>query len=349
MTADAVGGVWSYALELADGLSAHGVTTTLAVTGAPLTASMRAELRRSAIERCYACDFALEWMPNPWRDVARTNDWLVEIEREVQPDLVHLNAFAYGAAGFRAPILVVAHSCVLSWFDAVRGHAAPAEWDRYRMAVAAGIREAELVVAPTRAMLDAFARHHRVAAETTVIPNGVAPAVDPAPKEERVLAAGRFWDEAKNVAALARVASRLPWPVEVAGDGFAVESDLRFLGSLARDELRAHMARARVFCAPARYEPFGLAPLEAAQAGCALVLGDIPSLREVWQDAALFAPPDDADALAAAIGRAMHEPDLAVRARRRALELTGARMAEGYVDAYERALTRSFERGEVTA
>ncbi len=31
---------------------------------------------------------------------------------------------------------------------------------------------------------------------------------------------------------------------------------------------------------PARYEPFGLSVLEAALSGCALVLGDIPSLRE---------------------------------------------------------------------
>ena len=33
---------------------------------------------------------------------------------------------------------------------------------------------------------------------------------------------------------------------------------------------------------PARYEPFGLSILEAALSGCALVLGDLPSLRELW-------------------------------------------------------------------
>jgi glycogen synthase len=343
MTADAVGGVWSYALELANGLAELGVATTLAVTGATLTASQRSEVRRSAVERCYAADFALEWMPSPWRDLARTNDWLAEIEGDVQPDVVHLNAFAYGTAGFRAPVVMVAHSCVLSWFEAVRGHAAPLEWDRYRTAVAAGMREADLVVAPTRAMLDAFRRHHRVVAETQVIPNGVAPAVRPAAKEDVVLAAGRLWDEAKNVAALARVAERIPWRVEVAGEG-EVSGGIHLLGRLGRDEVRERMARARVFCSPARYEPFGLAPLEAAQAGCALVLGDIPSLREVWGDAALYAPPDDDEALVAAIGRAMHEPELAERARARALKLTHARMAAAYLDAYERALTQSLDR-----
>ena len=38
----------------------------------------------------------------------------------------------------------------------------------------------------------------------------------------------------------------------------------------------------------ALYEPFGLAVLEAAQAGCALVLSDIPTFRELWDGAALF-------------------------------------------------------------
>ena len=36
------------------------------------------------------------------------------------------------------------------------------------------------------------------------------------------------------------------------------------------------------------YEPFGLAPLEAALCGCAVVARDLPSLREVWGNAALY-------------------------------------------------------------
>jgi glycogen synthase len=341
MTADAVGGVWSYALDLAAGLAEHGVATTLAVTGARLTSAQREELRASPVERCYAADYALEWMPTPWRDVARTNDWLLGIEDAVQPDVVHLNAFSYGSAGFRAPVVTVAHSCVLTWFDAVRGHPAPPEWDRYRIAVAAGLRGADLLVAPTRAMLDAFTRRHAVPCETQVIPNGIEP---PAPaaaeKDDVVLGAGRLWDDAKNVAALSRVAARLRWPVEVAGDGAA--TNVHALGRLGRDALRRKMARARVFCAPARYEPFGLAPLEAASAGCALVLGDIATLREIWGDAALYAPDDDA-ALADTVERAMREEDWGKRAQARSREYTRARMAEAYVDAYERVVTRSYD------
>jgi glycosyltransferase involved in cell wall biosynthesis len=60
----------------------------------------------------------------------------------------------------------------------------------------------------------------------------------------------------------------------------------------------------------ALYEPFGLAILEAAQAGCALVLSDLDSFRELWTDAALFAPANDEEAFAAAIGRLLSDPDL---------------------------------------
>ncbi len=71
------------------------------------------------------------------------------------------------------------------------------------------------------------------------------------------------------------------------------------------------MARTLVFAAPALYEPFGLAILEAAGSGMALVLGDIPTLRELWNDAAIFVDPADDAALAEAIARLHAEPELA--------------------------------------
>jgi glycosyltransferase involved in cell wall biosynthesis len=104
------------------------------------------------------------------------------------------------------------------------------------------------------------------------------------------------------------------------------------------------LARASIFAEPAFYEPFGLAALEAGLAGCALVLGDIPSLREVWGDAALFVPPHDDAALEAALRRLIEDDrlrtELAAAARRRASTFTAGAMADGYVDAYRRLLAR---------
>src|SRR5205085_4832818 len=134
------------------------------------------------------------------------------------------------------------------------------------------------------------------------------------PKERFVLAVGRGWDEAKNLGALERVAMRLPAPVVTAGDGTR-------LGRVGPERLRDLYGRAAVFAEPARYEPFGLAALEAALCGCALVLGDIASLREVWAEAALYVDPFDDDELAAALQRVSRDE----RLRRRLADAASGR------------------------
>jgi glycosyltransferase involved in cell wall biosynthesis len=131
-----------------------------------------------------------------------------------------------------------------------------------------------------------------------------ASVVTPGPKQPLVLAAGRVWDAAKGIDALCRVAPSLGVRVVVAGEGEAADVDA--LGVLPFAELAALMAQAAVFAAPARYEPFGLSVLEAGLAGCALVLGDIASLREVWGDAATYVQDDVS--LAAAVVGALADP-----------------------------------------
>jgi glycosyltransferase involved in cell wall biosynthesis len=94
---------------------------------------------------------------------------------------------------------------------------------------------------------------------------------------------------------------------------------------------------------PARYEPFGLSILEAGLSECALVLGDIPSLREGWEGAAVFVAPEDREGLRAAIGRLIDHPaqraELGRRARERGREFTAARMVDGYRRLYEGLLS----------
>jgi glycosyltransferase involved in cell wall biosynthesis len=341
LTADTVGGVWTYALELADALADREVEVTLAAMGSPLSSDQRAELRASRLGRAYAETYALEWMDDPWHDLERAGSWLLDVADEVEPDVVHLNAFAHAALPWPAPVLVGGHSDVLSWHQAVRGAPAGPRWARYREVVSAGLAGADLLVAPTRALLDELVRLYDPPCPRLVVPNGTRRRFRAAPKEELVVTAGRLWDEAKNVQALVAVAPRLPWPVAVAGEG-RVDGPVRALGRLSRGELAAVLARAAIFAEPARYEPFGLAALEAGLAGCALVLGDIPSLREVWGEAALFVPPDDEDALERALRTLIDDPErcarAGARARGRALAYSAERMGAAYLDAYARVV-----------
>ena len=339
LTADCVGGVWTYATELATALAARGIQVHLASMGAPLQAHQREMLQgRDGIE-LHESEFALEWMPDPWRDVDAAGEWLLALEHRLRPDLVHLNQFAFGALPFRAPRLVVGHSCVLSWWRAVHGVDAPPEWDVYRARVRAGLRGADLVAAPTEAMLASLIEHYGV--RGVVLPNGRDPSqFRPAPKQPIVFAAGRFWDQAKNLSALQAVAPRLDWPVRIAGADANRAEGVRSLGVLSTRDVARQMAQASICALPARYEPFGLSALEAGLAGCALVLGDIPSLREVWGDAAAFVPPDDHDALRATLQRLIADTDererLGGAARRRALKFSPEAMADAWQSACAR-------------
>jgi glycogen synthase len=354
MTADTVGGVWTYAVELARELDARGVEVGIASMGAAPASHQRQQLEGLRRVTLFPSQYKLEWMQDCWDDVEAAGQWLLQLEREFQPDLVHLNQYAFGALKFRATTLLVAHSCVLSWWRGVHGETAPAEWDRYRVQVALGLGGAGLVAAPTEAMLRSLRENYAFRKPGLVLPNGASSdAFAPAPKQPFVLAAGRLWDAAKNLAALEQVAPALPWPVKVAGPnqhpdgGTIAPQGVQCLGELPREQLAHEFARAAIYALPARYEPFGLSVLEAALSGCALVLGDIATLREVWGDAALYVAPDDHAGLRDALLRLTEEPEervrLAAAAQARAARYTPARMADGYVKAYAQ-LARVFSR-----
>jgi glycogen synthase len=349
MTTDAVGGVWTYALGLARELGAAGGEVVLAVMGPPPDAAKAAAARAVPGLALEVGEFDLEWMDDPWRDVERAGAWLLGLAERYEPEVVHLNGYVHADLPWRAPVLVVAHSCVVSWWQAVKGEAAPTTWTEYRRRVRRGVAAADLVVAPTRAMLEAVTEHHGPVPRARVIPNGADPCpVVPLRKEPIAVTVGRLWDEAKNVATLTTIAAELPWPVFLIGDpeppGGAASawSDVRVLGPLPPAAVVAWLARAAVYVHPARYEPFGLSVLEAAHAGCALVLADIPSLRETWGDAAAYTPPDDPDALRDVLRRVMGDAvlrgGLAARSRDRAASLTLGRSAAAYRHAYAQLL-----------
>src|SRR5204862_8092302 len=121
---------------------------------------------------------------------------------------------------------------------------------------------------------------------------------------------------------------------------------VELLGELPGDRLAALYGQAAIYALPARYEPFGLTVLEAALSECALVLADIPSLRELWQGAALFVPPSDGHALETALCTLMNQPELtallAFRARWRALTYSADRMVASYLTLYRQLLARRY-------
>jgi glycosyltransferase involved in cell wall biosynthesis len=360
ISTDTVGGVFTYTAELAAALEAAGDEVVVATMGPRLRRAQREALPA----RVHESGFRLEWMEDPWDQVEAAGQWLLGLEEVEQPDVVHLCSYAHGAVGFQAPKVLVAHSCVLSWWRAVHGTTAPPSWNRYRKETSAGLQGADAIVAPTAAMLQALVRDHALNPERTqVIPNGSAtpPRSRATPSElhqilhplegefdavregeASVLGSGRFWDAAKNLAALDAAAEGLAWSVVVGGDlgDGPPPRHARATGVLDRAALTALRRAAPIYAAPAVYEPFGLGILEAALDHCALVLGDIPSLRELWEDAAIFVDPRDPGALHEVLACLIDAPqlreDLAGRARERAADYSVDRTAAAYRRLYQR-------------
>jgi glycosyltransferase involved in cell wall biosynthesis len=345
MTADPIGGVWNYALELCGALAAHRVHVSLATLGGEPSPAQRAQLARLPNVTLHESRFRLEWMPEPWDDLDRAGRWLLSLERELEPDIVHLNHLVHADLPWKTPVLSVGHSCVLSWWAAVHGGPLPVQWALYRRRVESSLQAAGCVVAPTEAMLTELEAYYGPFRRAAVIYNARDWRLfSAAPKESLVLAAGRIWDRAKNVAALDAAAPGVAAPILVAGettgpDGNVVAvAGVRLLGSLDPDALAAWYGRAAVYALPARYEPFGLTALEAALSGCALVLGDIDSLREIWGATARYVSPDDPEGLCATLNGLLANKALrsrlAAHAMARARQFTPARQAEAYLTLY---------------
>lgn len=355
MTTDAVGGVWVQATTLARALCRRNYEVVLVTLGPAPRSDQLDALQGVPGLRLEMTDLELEWMDPEGADFARAMTQLKAICRRVQPDLVHVNGYREAQADWSAPVIVGAHSCVGSWWRACRPGEQPDErWLPYVAKVREGLAFADGWVSPTAAFRDEIQRLYNPPTRGRVIWNGLPLSSAKAKKEPFILAAGRMWDEAKNIPALAAAAPGLRWPVRVAGplrsSGAEVHSipGVELLGELPRGDLLRQMQHAAIFASPALYEPFGLTVLEAAASGCALVLSDIPTFHELWDDAAVFVDPRKLadlhaalDALARDDGRRANlQRRAAARAKRYALQT----MADEYSGLYE-TLTGSVPLG----
>lgn len=354
MTTDTVGGVWTFTEELATTLLRQGCAVCIVIVGdsaSPAQQSWcdRMQSRWQNRFRYEHVDAPLEWMENNDQAYDKAAPRLLCLIEEFNADLFHSNQFCFGALPVAVPKTITAHSDVFSWAKACRGGALESSnWlTRYSSLVTRGIREANAVAAPTEWMATALANTFRSRQTPTVIPNGrtLPPPVDAGSRTLQAVTAGRLWDEAKNISLLAEVQS--PMPILVAGEKRRGSAALKCplgnaigLGVLASEALVALFRKSAIYICTSRYEPFGLAPLEAALCGCAVLAYDIPSLREVWGSAALYF--DSSHSLTVLLHELNEDParlDAAQeRSIARARTFTAKRMASGYFRLFEEVL-----------
>ena len=346
LTGDAVGGVWTYGLDLGAGLARAGHRVSFLLSGPRPSGAQRRDAAAVQGLKLFELDAPLDWTATDECDLAQAAATLAQATAALGADIVHLNAPALAAfARFEAPVLGVCHSCLATWWRTVKSGEPPADFTWRIGATAHGYVACDRLVAPTHAFARSTAESYRIALPL-VAHNGRDRAVTRLhrPREPLVLTVGRLWDEGKDVRTLDRAAVRVAAPVLAVGPlegphgGRQAFEHVETTGPLDAACVEAAMARASVFVSSARYEPFGLAVLEAAQAGLPLVLSDIASFRELWSDAAVFVPPGDADAFAAAIngllGSAEHREAAGQAALDRAQRYGVGAMTERYLTLY---------------
>jgi glycogen(starch) synthase len=316
VTTDTMSGAWTYTRELVTGLVTRGVRVTLVSFGEiPLPEQTSwMDLLHGLEYRPTA--FRLEWMDEAPHDLPESSEFLANLVNEIQPDLLNLHQFCHGNLAVDVPRIVMAHGDLISWAQAVQGCTPrSAHWLKwYRDTVIHGIAGADAVVAPSAWMLDTLrATYTRPRREAVIYPGRNPIFFNPyVSKDDSVLSVGRLLDAGKQVFLLTQHA--LPFSVCIVGADqtvpvprIPIRADVKvstdqncvaIRGAQTEAQLRALYSRAAVYAATARYEPLGLAALEAAFSRCAIVANDIPTFREFWGDAALYFRTNDGRSLA---------------------------------------------------
>jgi glycosyltransferase involved in cell wall biosynthesis len=348
MTIDATGGVWRYAMDLARGLRAHGVETVFLGFG-PRPAP-HAEAEAMALGPVDWAEAPPDWMAADAAALKAVPAVVAASAARAAADLVQVNVPSQ-AAGLpqELPVVAVHHSCVGTWFHAVKGTPLPDTWSWLARLTRAGLNRAEAVVVPSvahgRAVTAAYGTQR-----IRVVPNGVEAEECALEGMPYVAASGRWWDEGKGGGVLDAAAARTLWPVVMAGPlsapvggDFAPRHEAA-TGPLPHAAAEALVRNAGVFVSPSAYEPFGLAVAEAARAARPLVLSDIPTFRELWGDAALYVPQGDPEALAATVNCLCADPELrrtlGRMAQTRARRFTVAAQARSMAEVYGHVLAR---------
>jgi len=363
VTSDTLNGNWTYTRELVSGLITRGLRVTLASFGEIPLPEQTAWMEPLHGLAYHPTAFRLDWMQEGQRDFDDASAYLCSLVKEIRPDVFHSNHLCYGALPISIPRIVVAHGDLITWWKAVHGREPKdSAWLRwYRQIIARGTAEASAVVAPSEWMLNTVRSCYSACAREMVICHGRNPIFfNPyVAKEESVLAIGRLLDPAKQVNLLTQ--EMHPVPVCIVEEDSVelsprvpVRADVKFSdgnagvslkGPQSEAEMRLLYSRAALYAGTYRYDPSGMTVIEAALSRCALILNDIPSLREIWGSAAVYFRTNESESLAEAVRILTADVQLrrnfANRAFQRARESFNAhRMTDNYIQLYRSLATQ---------
>ena len=335
---EAPGGVQVHVRQLAAELRTRGHRTTILAPGSRPSEDAGVRIVGRPVRVPYRGTVApISFSPGAWRRIRSAM-------RSFDPDLIHAHEPLTPSTSMLA--VLAAEAPVVATFHA--------SLDRSRLMELAGpvLRQVSGRIDAAVAVSDAAASFVRrvVRVPLEIVPNGVdvrafsdpGRPVEGLPAGPKILWVNRL-DPQKGFEIMLRAFEQIASEVGevhllVAGDGRdrvllrSLPGDLRSrilrLGTVAHEALPRYHAAADVFVSPATgQESFGIVLVEAMAAGVPVVASDIEGYREVVRDGVdgLLVPPNDPNALAAAIRRVLSEPELAA-----ALKAAGRSRAQAF-------------------
>ena len=362
ITTDAITSVWQYSTTLAQTLAdVHGVQVLLTVCGPPpqpaqLNSMVFGVRKGGGSVDIELLDMPLEWMNGPDEAYSEGRQILLQLALKWRAHVVHANEHhigQIGASGF--PVLVVSHGDLSSRQAALGGEPSRTVATAYWRLVTTGLRAASLVVAPGPHIVECLSAWYGYSDVVRVIPHGISAGSVPfqEPRSYTAAMVGRLWDPAKNLQCFRIAASQIegafiavgPQGEQGAEPREPAPDPLSYPGALSNLELRAMLHQTKIFVAPALYQPIGLTIVEAAMAGCCLLLSDIQSHRTLWENAALYFDPLEPEMLRSAMQILLSDVNrmqsMAEHAQKKAIaHYTAERMARAYLTSYQRLALR---------
>lgn len=346
MALDTIGGVWRFGLDLARALAPRNVSFVFVTLGPAPTEVQRQEAE--ALGKLVHLPLPLDWLAASENELSDVPSRIAETAAQHEVDLIQLN-MPTQAAGLETdkPIIVMSHSCVPTWFQAVRKTAPPEDREWHVRLNRKGISRADVVLVPSRSHGELMVATYGQIRNLRVVHEATGAALHAADRAARegIVAVGRWWDEAKNGVVLDAAAGLMSSTLTMVGnttgpngESFTIRNAVP-AGPLAHADTLALVGKAEAFVSSSLYEPFGLAVLEAAACRTPLILADIPAYRELWDGGALFVPPCEPAAYAEAVEKLRQERQLreilAQLASNRATRFTPARQATAMRAVYD--------------
>ncbi len=285
--------------------------------------------------------------------------YLPRLLRHERFDVLHSPSFLLPLASRAVRHVLTVHD--MTFFTAPDAQSQLHRSKIFRTAVASSIHRANRIIVPSgevrRQLLETFAGVRRESID--VIPHGIGPGFRPCRSDEverarqalnlppRYLLHVGGAHPRKNLptllAAFRQIAPEHPeLRLVLAGEHSNIQADgVHPLGYVEQALLPALYAGAEALVYPSLDEGFGFPPLEAMACGTPVITSNVRALAEKLSDACLLVDPHNQVALAAAIGRILHDPALchALRARglERATDFTWSKAIKRTVASYHRS------------